>query len=290
VAATLLDSYLKQIFEDGFFHADPHPGNLFVTPNGAGTDGAGPDGWRLTFVDFGMVGHVPEKMLQGLREMLFAVGTQDAARIVRAYQIMGVLLPSADLELLERAEAEAFRRFWGKNMSELQRLGAQEIREFAAEFQALIYTLPFQIPQDFIFLARAVGILSGMCTGLDPKFNVWEHLAPYARKLMSAEARPAAEAWLEQLGNLARSMLNVPVKMDQILNKLESGQVAVKSPELVRQVEQLKVAARQVTGGVVFAALLLGAVQLYLGGAVELGLALAGAAALSLAWLLTRKT
>ncbi len=72
VAAVLFDTYLKQIFEDQFFHADPHPGNLFVTPvPAAGNRDAT---WKLTFVDFGMVGQVPEHLREGLRDLLIALG------------------------------------------------------------------------------------------------------------------------------------------------------------------------------------------------------------------------
>ena len=76
VAAVLLDTYLKQIFEDGFFHADPHPGNLFVTPIPATKRKKA--SWRLTFVDFGMVGDVPENFRDGLRDLLIGVGTRDS--------------------------------------------------------------------------------------------------------------------------------------------------------------------------------------------------------------------
>ena len=113
--------------------------------------------------------------------------------------MVGFLLPSADLNLLERAEAKAFERFWGKNMSELQKISPQEVREFAGEFRELLYSMPFQIPHDIIFLGRAVGILSGMCTGLDPQFNVWEHLAPYAQKLIADEAKNNGEFWMDEL-------------------------------------------------------------------------------------------
>ena len=106
VATRLLNTYLQQIFEDGFFHADPHPGNLFINPlpaDGEGVSNNGKHDWQLTFVDFGMVGHVPPNLKLGLREMLIGVGTQDAHKVVQSYQTLGVLLPSADMELLEKA-------------------------------------------------------------------------------------------------------------------------------------------------------------------------------------------
>ncbi|HEX7973630.1 MAG TPA: AarF/UbiB family protein, partial [Anaerolineales bacterium] len=175
VASRLLDTYLKQIFEDSFFHADPHPGNLFIRPL-TREPGEENVSWQLTFVDFGMVGHVPANLRDGLRELLIGVGTQDASRVVKSYQTLGVLLPTADLLLLEKAEAKLFEQFWGKNMTELSHIDPGEVREFLGEFRELLYALPFQVPHDIIYLGRAVAILSGMCTGLDPSFNVWDHL------------------------------------------------------------------------------------------------------------------
>jgi predicted unusual protein kinase regulating ubiquinone biosynthesis (AarF/ABC1/UbiB family) len=290
VASRLLDTYLQQIFEDGFFHADPHPGNLFVQPleQPLSEDGqpAGKRPWQLTFVDFGMVGHVPPHTKDGLREMLIGVGTQDAARVVRSYQTLGVLLPSADLALIEKAGSRVFERFWGKNMTELTHIDPAEIREFTSEFRELIFSLPFQVPQDFIFLARAVGILSGMCTGLDRSFNVWDHLEPYARKLIAEEAQANREFWFDEIKNLARAVLAGPLKLEAALGKLERGEVSVRTPDIARQAARLEAALRQVAASVTFAALLLGSVLLYTSGELTFAGVLLGGAGLSLLWLL----
>jgi predicted unusual protein kinase regulating ubiquinone biosynthesis (AarF/ABC1/UbiB family) len=290
VAARLLDTYLQQIFEDGFFHADPHPGNLFVQPlpqpQSVGGQPAGKRPWQLTFVDFGMVGHVPPHTKDGLREMLIGVGTQDAARVVRAYQTLGVLLPSADLALIEKAGSRVFERFWGKNMTELTHIDPAEIREFTSEFRELIFSMPFQVPQDFIFLARAVGILSGMCTGLDRSFNVWEHLEPYARKLMAEEVQANREFWFEEIKNLARAVLAGPLKLEAALGKLERGEVSVRTPDIARQTERLEGALRQLAASVLFGALLLGSVSMYTSGEPTLSAVLLAGAGLSLLWLL----
>jgi len=90
VASNLLNIYLKQIFEDGFFHADPHPGNLFVNPHVRKSSSSRLDGidWELTFVDFGMVGRVPSDLRNGLRELLIGIGTRDSSRVIKAYQMM----------------------------------------------------------------------------------------------------------------------------------------------------------------------------------------------------------
>jgi predicted unusual protein kinase regulating ubiquinone biosynthesis (AarF/ABC1/UbiB family) len=287
VAVRLLDTYLKQIFEDGFFHADPHPGNLFVYPviNDASVL-FGSCSWQLTFVDFGMVGRVAPSMKEGLRELLIGVGTQDAARVVKSYQKLGVLLPNADLKLIEQAGAQALERFWGKNMDELRNMDTKELHNFTVEYRELMYAMPFQIPQDIIFLARAVGILSGMCTGLDPEFNVWDHIAPYAKKLLVDEGKRSSDIWLEEAKQIVGALLLMPKKIDKTLARIERGEIAVKTPEVNRQVAQIEKALRQLGWGVIFAALLLGGVQLFIAEYSIFGAVLLVGSGLSLMWVI----
>jgi len=271
VASRLLDVYLHQIFKDGYFHADPHPGNLFVTPAMVsdpqdGDEQSEKTSWQLTFVDFGMVGRLPTYMIHGLRELLIGIGTQDSNRVVRSYQALDVLLPGADTDLLEKMEARAFEQFWGKNMSELKEISTQEIQKFSAEFREVLYAMPFQVPQDFIFLARCVGILSGMCTGLDPQFNIWTHLAPYAQKLISEQARPGLEFWLDEIKTRLVALLAMPMKLDALLTRLEHGELSVRTPEVVQQGKRLERSSRLLAAAVMFAAFLLGGIQLTMNG------------------------
>jgi predicted unusual protein kinase regulating ubiquinone biosynthesis (AarF/ABC1/UbiB family) len=298
VASRLLNTYLKQIFEDGFFHADPHPGNLFVDPllsspslfdqsNGSGNQEVD-HRWQLTFVDFGMVGRLSPNLKAGLRELLVGVGTRDAAMVVQAYEDLGVLLPGADLARIEQAEAQIFDRFWGKNMSELRDMSMQDAHELAHEYRDLIYEMPFQVPQDLIYLARTVGILSGMCTGLDPSFNLWEHLVPYAQKLVSQEARGFGREILEELPALARTAFTLPRHLDSVLSKIERGQVAVQAPQISQQIQRLEHSVSQLTAGAVFAAFLLGGVQLWIAGDILFALGLLIGAGLDMLWMIWR--
>lgn len=267
VASLLLDTYLQQIFEDGFFHADPHPGNLFIEPRWRISDTESTQ-WQLTFVDFGMVGRVPSNLRSGLRELVIGVGTRDVSRVTRAYQQMGILLPNADLVTLERASTHIFEHYWGKNMNELTNLNTRDLKEFLDEFRELIYDLPFQVPQDLIFLVRCVNILSGMCTGLDPQFNVFSHLMPYAQKLMSDDLRNNRRDWLSELETLARGWISAPMKMDALIARLERGEIAMRNPEVSQQVNRLEKAVRSLGSGIIFAALLLGGIQLLLGDSI----------------------
>lgn len=284
VARRLFSSYMEQIFEKEFFHADPHPGNLFVIPL-AESQGAA---WQLAFVDFGMVGHVPTNAREGLREAVIAVGTQDAGRLVKAYDKLGFLLPEADLDLLEKAEAKAFERFWGKSMAELGKIDHREFMEFGMEFRELMYEMPFQIPQDLLLLGRTVAILSGMCTGLDPGFNVWESLEPYARELIESELTGNWEIWWDEIKTILGSLISLPRRMDGLLGQIERGEIKVQAPELQAQLRGVEKNLQGLTGAVLFAAIFIGGMQLILAGYPLPGFILLGVAFIPLVVVLFR--
>jgi predicted unusual protein kinase regulating ubiquinone biosynthesis (AarF/ABC1/UbiB family) len=275
VASRLIDTYLKQFFEDGFFHADPHPGNLFVFPLPDKIEAQESQRkWQLTFVDFGMVGRVSPEQRAGFREAAIGVATKDPERLTKAYQMLGILLPQADILLLKEAEAEIFNRFWGKDMGELRNISYHEMREFAYEFRGLLYNLPFQIPQDLILLGRAVGILSGICTGLDPNFNVWQSITPYAQKLLKEEALQGGQLWLDALRGIAQDLINLPKRVNDLLDKLERGDLIVQEIRHSRQLDRIEHALYLGAAALVFGASLLGGIQMYLGGDRLFGLAL----------------
>ncbi len=284
VAKRLFDSYMQQMFVDGFVHADPHPGNLFVQP----LNGAAPDGtdWRLTFVDFGMVAHVTPTIKSGLREMAIALATRNTGRLIKAYQILGVLLPTADLDQLEKLEARVFEQVWGRDMSAMRDISFEEMRELGREFRQVLFDVPVQIPQDMIFLGRTAAILSGMCTGLDPNFNFWENIAPYARQYMTEEARSNWEDWLVPLLDLARALFEFPGRLNSLLTVIEQGDLDVRNTVLDRQVRGLEVSVRRLIGAVLFAALLMSGTQFWLAGEMMVGGALFAGALLALVWIL----
>ena len=270
VSKKLFDTYLKQIFEDRFFHADPHPGNLFVLPLGVKEAEALGQNWRLVFIDFGMAGEISENLMVSLREILIAVGTQDAKRIIKAYLSLGVLLPNADLDLLERATNRVFERFWGKTIPELKNMHQQEAVEFVQDFGDLLYEMPFQIPQHLLLLARCVGILSGICTGLNKEFNVWENISPYVQKLVSADGNSGWQFWLSEIGSVLTLIAGLPRKTDSLLNRIEQGKLEFRLPETDRKMASLESSIRQLSAAVIFSILLMASVQLLIAGRDQL--------------------
>jgi predicted unusual protein kinase regulating ubiquinone biosynthesis (AarF/ABC1/UbiB family) len=262
VADRLFRTYLKQIFMEGFFHADPHPGNLFV-------EASSEDSWRLVFVDFGMVGRLGPEVKEGLKEMAIGVGARDPDRLVHAYQTLGVLLPEADLERIRQAEAALFDQLWGKSMSELVRIHPREMNRFSRQFRDLMVEMPFQVPTDLIFLGRCVAILSGMCTGLNPEFNLFQGLAPFARRLMADQRGSWLEVLLDRLAQEGAALVAIPSRLDAALGKLERGQLVVMAsaaPDLERSLSRLTRAIGRLVAAVLFASLMIGGALFYISG------------------------
>ncbi len=262
VANLLFSVYLKQIFEDGFFHADPHPGNLFVTPLSEKHED-GSTAWKLTFVDFGMVGRMPENLMEGLREVVIAIGLQDSPRLVKAYQTLGVLLPGANLKLLEEASAQLFDRFWGMSMNELRSIKHEEMMKFGLQFRELLFNMPFQIPENLLLLGRTMGILSGMCTGLYAEFNLWQQLAPYARKLAEGEGGSWWDVFFDEAGEFFKTLIAIPDRAERVLGRMERGELNVQMPMINIQISYLERSINRLTGGIVFLAFLISGVILY---------------------------
>ncbi|WP_439593394.1 ABC1 kinase family protein [Microbacterium sp.] len=249
-AAVMFD----QLFLHGFFHADPHPGNIFVTPSG--------DDWTFTFIDFGMMGEVPERLREGLRRLIIAAASRNGPQLVEAIRQVGVLLPSADTAELERAMTALFARFGGMGFAELQRVDPREFQDFATEFGDVVRAMPFQLPENFLLIIRAVSLTSGVCSGLDPAFNIWDAVEPYADGLLRDERGNVVQAFAREAVTVAGIAARLPRRVDDVLTRLESGKLAVETPRLDARIRSLERIGRRILAGVVFAGLLIGGVLL----------------------------
>jgi len=248
VAKRLMDTYLRQIFEERFFHADPHPGNLFVYPlpheNGASSY-QGDRPFYLIFIDFGMTGSLTPQIAEGLIDTLAALINRDAPGLIQNYKRLGFLLPDADTARIEEATRAVFDQVWGLSMSEMSNLSYSAAAELGNEFNDLIFAMPFQVPQDFVYLGRTVGILNGMCTAIDPDFNPWSELQPYAARMatqalsqtgtgalipmgtavVSAILGQEAGRTLTQFGQQVGRALNPPMTAQDLIDKIERGEI-----------------------------------------------------------------
>ena len=263
VAERLLDVYFKQVFQEGFFHADPHPGNIFVRlrPRPANAPLDGPTPFQITFIDFGMMGNIQSLVGANLRRVLLAVAKRDARALTQIYQDMGFFLPGADLDRITEAQEAVLGRIWGRSLQEMARPSADEIKELGSEFKDLLRDFPFQVPQDFIYLGRAVGMLSGLTSQLHPDVNLWTQMEKYALEIVGNEGFKLFSPTV--LIDEARSLLAVPAQMRRLIHLAESGQFQVRTVEdagVVRRLVQLdRRLARLNTSMIASASLLAGA-------------------------------
>ncbi len=299
VARCLFDTYLKQVFVHNFVHADPHPGNLFVQPLPAAQSDPSfstPEmgiPFLLTFVDFGMVASIPERVRPHLRDYLVGFVTKDGGRVVRAYQGAGMLLPSADLARLEEMQNELMGRYSGLSFQQLQQLAMTEWHSLAREYRDILYEMPFQVPTDLLFTGRAISILFGMATSLDPDFDPWKAVEPFAREMAAEEVKRDGRGILRELEKMVRLVLSLPGQADRFLGQAARGELAVRtrwSREDTRTLGRVETAVNRLASAVVFAALLLSAVAIYLvqGGGVASYILFALAAVALLASLIRR--
>ena len=240
-----------------------------------------------------MVATIPEKVRPYFREALIGFVTKDAGRIVRAYQGAGVLLPGADLARLEQMEAEMLERYSGLTFRQAQKLAMSEWQELGRQYRDIVYEMPFQLPTEMLFVGRAIAILFGMATSLDPDFDPWQAIEPFARQMAAEEAKRDWQAWLGEMEKATRLLLSLPGQADRFFSQANRGELTVRndwSPGATRTLRRVEMAVNRLAAAVVFAALLLAAVAVYIArGEGVVSYVLLGLAVVALLVMLTRR-
>jgi predicted unusual protein kinase regulating ubiquinone biosynthesis (AarF/ABC1/UbiB family) len=222
VAKRTVCAYFYQFFEAGFFHADPHPGNILVNK---GLPGDGP---IVTFVDFGMVGSLTHTMKSCMKEVVLAYITRDSHSLVHALSQLGFIHEGADMVPIERAMSLMIKRYHGMTLGEVSEM---DLLEMLQDVEYLLYEHEFRIPAQFAFTGRAIGTLAGVATGLAPGFNFVEVAAPYARKFLGLDAEgmeQTLQRFFSQVLDAGRVLLTLPRSLEQAITRLESGQIEVR--------------------------------------------------------------
>src|SRR5439155_15396073 len=169
VAKHTVRAYFHQFFIEGFFHADPHPGNIFVLPPERSRQIAGLDsGPVIAFVDFGMVGKLTKNMKQSLKDLFLSFVARNSQGLVAALQHLGFIGEGANMMAIERAMSLMMEQYYGMTLGEAREL---EIPDVAQDVENLLYGQPFQVPAQFAFTGRAIGTLVGVSTGRSPDCN-----------------------------------------------------------------------------------------------------------------------
>jgi predicted unusual protein kinase regulating ubiquinone biosynthesis (AarF/ABC1/UbiB family) len=163
----MVRTYFKQLFEDAFFHADPHPGNLRVMKDG-----------RLAFFDFGMVGNLSEKLQSQMVNAFFHLLEQDAKGLVDDLIGLNFLSPNADIESFRAVVADLFSRTLNMKLKDVK------FKELTYELAPIVYKYPLTTPGNFTYIIRALMTLEGISIRMNPEFNFLEVARPYARDFL----------------------------------------------------------------------------------------------------------
>ncbi|CAI9271905.1 unnamed protein product [Lactuca saligna] len=263
-----VESYLEQILSHGFFHADPHPGNIAVDDVNGG---------RLIFYDFGMMGSISPNIREGLLEVFYGVYEKDPNKVLQAMVQMGVLVPTGDMTAVRRTALFFLNSFEERLVAQrkerelaTQELGfkqqlskeekiekkKQRLAAIGEDLLAIAADQPFRFPATFTFVVRAFSVLDGIGKGLDPRFDITEIAKPYALELLrfreagvEVVIKDFKNRWERQsqaFYNLFRQADRVE-KLAQVIERLEQGDLKLRVRALESERSFQRVAAVQKT-------------------------------------------
>ncbi|MEM7592292.1 MAG: AarF/ABC1/UbiB kinase family protein [Cyanobacteria bacterium P01_A01_bin.83] len=248
-------AYLQQILNGGFFHADPHPGNIAVN-----TDGS------LIFYDFGMMGKIESNIREGLMDTLVGIAQKNSDKVVNSLINLGALVPTGDMSSVRRSIQFMLDNFMDKPFEE------QSVDAISEDLYEIAYGQPFRFPATFTFVMRAFSTLEGVGKGLDPEFNFMEVAQPYAMQLMTNSNNSNGSTIFDEIGRQAAQVgtaaLGLPGRIDDTIDKLERGdlRVRVRSLESERVIRRLSAIQLGTNYTVLFSALLICATLLLVSG------------------------
>jgi ubiquinone biosynthesis protein len=245
VATMGAEAIFKMAFEDGFFHGDPHPGNLILTPQR-----------ELALLDFGMVGFMSRGDIEALSRLFIAVIQRDAAAALRGLEGLGVRYAPEVREPLEQELSEFLYKYSGLSVGEVT------LGQALSELISLVRRYRLSMPPVFPLLTKALVTAEALARSIDPTINVYEIAQPYARRLLRERLEPAflLERSQERALEYARYLEDYPDQIRQLLAELEDGELEVKLnnrglDELIGEVDVL---ANRLVFAVITGALLIG--------------------------------
>ncbi|KAK7350834.1 hypothetical protein VNO77_09825 [Canavalia gladiata] len=282
-----VESYLEQILSHGFFHADPHPGNIAVDDVNGG---------RLIFYDFGMMGSISPNIREGLLEAFYGVYEKNPDKVLQSMIQMGVLVPTGDMTAVrrtaqfflnsfeerlaaqrkEREEATAELGF-KKPLSKEEKIRKkkQRLAAIGEDLLSIAADQPFRFPATFTFVVRAFSVLDGIGKGLDPRFDITEIAKPYALELLRfreagvevilKDFRMRWDRQSQAFYNLFRQADRVD-KLAEVIQRLEQGdlKLRVRTLESERAFQRVAVVQKTIGNAVAVGSLINLATILYL--------------------------
>ncbi len=231
LARLVVSAYCQQIFTDGVYHADPHPGNLLVERDNEGTV-------SIVFIDFGAIAEVSPKMRRGIIDLIQAGLTRNTPRLVQAMKDMGFISRGADPAIFDRVIDFLHQRFQEEialdsfslkdvkfdpkraleNLADLRRMEVS-IRDLADHFH---------VPKEWILLERTILLLMGLCTELDPTLNPMTVIRPYLEEFVLGKDRDWQALLVDTTKDLASSLVGLPADIKKFLQRAQQGELEVR--------------------------------------------------------------
>ena len=238
-------SYLKQLVRFGFFHADPHPGNLAVAADGA-----------LIYYDFGMMGLLSDGLRRRLGSMVAAAAARDSASLVDEMQAAGVISSGIDVGPVRRLVRLMLQEALTPPFT------ANVIDKLSGDLYDLVYGQPFRLPVELIFVMRALSTFEGVGRSLDPAFSLVAIAKPYLLPLMTSSGSGSNDLFNElgrQVGALSSRAAAFPRRLDESLERLEQGdlQLQVRLGESDRQFRRMALVQQSIGQSVLLGCLAL---------------------------------
>lgn len=217
IAKRATESYLIQILKHGFFHADPHPGNISIDIN---------DGGSLIFYDFGMMGSINSNIRERLIDLFYGIASKDVDAVLENLTLLGIITPTSSDTIGIRRALAYFVDNIGKQAEEQETVAA-----IGEDLFSIAIDSPFRFPATFTFVLRAFATLEGIGKALDPEFSFAETAAPYAQELLDLQAGSSQQVFIldqitaqaSEVGAAAASMPMRIQRIDSSLRGLELG-------------------------------------------------------------------
>ena len=245
VARRLVESYLKQVFTDGFFHADPHPGNILILEDG-----------KLCFHDFGMMGYLSPDMRENLADWFLAFIDKNFDAIADIYLKIGITG--------EGFNRSAFKRDLGNFIEEYYNLSLKEF-SFASILERSIRigkAHGIRVPSDLLLLGKAFMTVESVVRDLDPDFNFVEILKPYAQTMMRTKLSPStmAKEGMKFLFDLQKVLKEVPKTLEVLVHNIKDNrwELSVKHEKLEDLENHIDRASNRLAFAIVIAAIIIG--------------------------------
>jgi ubiquinone biosynthesis protein len=234
----------KMVFDDGFFHGDPHPGNFFVAPDGA-----------IAMIDFGVVGRLDAQLREALADLLVGIVRASPARVATAMIALGASNGQLDQRALREDLAVLLGRYSGRSVGEIS------IGQAITDFLEITRRHGLRLPPDLALLAKTLIMEEGLAATLDPGFQIAQALAPFAQRHLLAQLAPSA--LLRRLERLGLDAAKLPDQAHRILDALGDGvDVHIRTADLDPLVARLERLGNRIALSVLAAAAINSAVQL----------------------------